>query len=227
MAPGSHETGSESDLSEEIGYLSRSEVDSRRILVQLVPYQLEPPVEVWTANLSEETSGDRLPLDVMAEIGLALRAGEEPAPHVITTRRTYVDWGASAVGEDVVLEVASWALQGIAGSIAYDALKRTVGRLVRTSRERSQHRAPESLSAEEAAERGRWSVRSAFKLSDADVQRLVVSGEEVASDGSRTVRYTLGDDRRFEVELVEADGLIEIVRVGWGREGSAADSTVR
>jgi hypothetical protein len=34
------------------------------------------------------------------------------------------------------------------------------------------------------------------------------------------VRYTLGDDRRFEVELVEADGLIEMSEsVGAGKLG--------
>jgi hypothetical protein len=226
MTTDSEGASSGSDLTDEIQYLSRSEVDSRRILVQLVPNQLESPVEVWTAELSEETSGDQIPLDLMAEIELALRAGEAPAPHVISSRRTYMDWGASAVGEDILLEVASWALSGVAGSIAYDALRRTVAKLVRTSREGSNYPPRERMSGEEAAERGRWSVRSAFNLSEADVEQLVVSGEEVASDGSRTVRYTLGA-RRFEVELVEADGLIEIVRVGWGREGSESTSPDR
>jgi hypothetical protein len=206
------------EVSDEIRDLSLSEIDGRQIEVRLLPELGASPVEVWTADLWEARAGADLPLDVMAPLSVALReGGEAPPPYILSIKRTYGEWGASGVAEDVILEVARWGLEGIAGTIAYNALRRTVLGLVKASRSGRQVVAGERhLTNYEAAERGRWRIRWAFDLSDGEAEQLAVVGGEELADGSRVVRYQL-DERRYEVELVERDGLIEIARVGWDR----------
>lgn len=200
------------ELARQIENLTHWGLNSFRITVRLVPDQTAAPVEVWMAELWGLETGRELPLEIMAELSLAVSAGEAPPPHILSTRRSYVEWGASAVGEDVVLEVARWALEGVVGSIVYDALRRSIVRLVKAARARHPELRVEPLTAEEAIERGRWTIVHNFGLNGDQLEELVVVGGEELRDGSRVVRYEYGD-RRYEVELVERDGLVTIARL--------------
>jgi hypothetical protein len=197
----------------------RTPLSANRLLtIRLIPDRPIPrivPVEVWTAHLGREVSaGDELPLDVLAELAVALEGTDG---WELSSTRKYIEWGGSAVSVEVLLQIAEWVLQGVAGGLAYDGLRRTVLRLVNDSSERLAKGGAiprEPMTADEAANLGRWKLRSAFGVSDEDSDKLNVVGEDRRSDGSRVIRYELGD-RRYEVEMVERDGLFWIARAGW------------
>jgi len=190
--------------------LTQWKIDGRELVVQLVPDQSAPPIEVWTTRLERPTSAESLPFEVMAELKLALEAGGHPPPYYLDTRRSYAEWGASAINE-VVLLVVSLGFSGVVGNAAYAALLTTVKRLALAARD---DRYPtRALDHQEAEERGRWAVRSAFDLTYDDADRLVPVAAERA--GERwLIRYRLAD-RHYEVELLEDDGLVTIARAGW------------
>jgi hypothetical protein len=204
------------ELATAIDHLSRWEIDSRQIVVRVSDDPSATPVEVWTATLQKPVSGGSLPLDVMAELKVALESTEGyPPPYLLDTRRGYTEWGASGVSEVIEL-VVGWGLAGIVGNATYDALLATVMRLARTFRHDSSGQ-PHPVDQQEAEERGRHAIHSAFDLSFEDVDRLVPTGAERRGQGW-FVRYEL-DERRYEVELLEDDGLVTVVRVGWSRHG--------
>jgi hypothetical protein len=207
----------EDELASAIDSLTSWEIDSRRIIVRLIPDALAPAVEVWTAELQMPTSGGSLPLEVMAELKVALESAGPPPPYFLDTERGYTEWGASGVSEVVRLAIG-WGLAGVVGNAAYDALRTTVARLAATARNTDNYGAQRSLNLTEAKERGRWAVGSAFELSPTEVDQLrPIAAERVGS--SWLVRYRL-HDRRYEVELLEEDGLVTIARVGWTERDS-------
>lgn len=171
--------------------------------------------EVWLADLLDGPPATEIPLDVMGELVAALRVQDEPpAPHVVSHRQTYFSWGADAAAAKLLLEVAADILPGVATSIAYDALKHVVRRLVSQAQSRSDQ-AHERLSREEAIERARWHLAEAFQLDYDAAERLEVVGETVVGGGeSWVVRFAL-EGRRFEVELLDEYGLIRVGRLGW------------
>jgi hypothetical protein len=206
---------SDEELTDAIDSLTNWEIDSREIIVKLVEDLSAPPVEVWTAVLQKPTSGGSLPLDVMAELKIALESGGYPPPYLLDTRRGYTEWGASGVAEQVLL-VVGWGLAGIVGNATYDVLRSTVARLARNARDADNYGERRLLDQAEAEERGRWALRSAFDLAQDDVDRLQLVGAE-QRPASWVVRYQL-DERRYEVELLEEDGLVTLARVGWSDE---------
>jgi hypothetical protein len=219
---------SDEELTNAIDSLTSWEIDSRQITVRLVEDLLASPVEVWTAVLQKPISGGSLPLDVMAELKIALESGGYPPPYLLDTRRGYTEWGASGVAEQVLL-VVGWGLGGIVGNATYDVLRSTVARLARNARDDGTYGGRRSPGQAEAEERGRWAPRSAFDLAQDDTDRLRLVGAE-HRPASWLVRYRL-DERRYEVELLEEDGLVTLARVGWSdeetqRRGLAANSGV-
>lgn len=63
-------------------------------------------------------------------------------------------------------------------------------------------------------EQARWHLAEVFELGYEAGEQLELVGEEILADRSRVFRFTLGD-RRFEVELVDEDGLVRAARLGW------------
>jgi hypothetical protein len=181
-----------------------------RITVRVIPDLLgREPIEVWTADLGE-SEGGVLALEIQAELDGALLGADA---YELSSTRKYVEWGASAINVDVLLTLAEWVLAGVAGNATYDVLRRAIrGFANRSLDHESGLREP--MTAEQAAHLGRWKLRYAFAMSDEDADNLVVVGEDRRHDGSRVIRYELGD-LRFEAEMVEEDGLVWIARVGW------------
>jgi hypothetical protein len=190
-------------------------IEGRHIVVQLVPDHSDPPVEVWTAVLQRPVSGSELPLDVMAELKLALESDGAPPPYILDSRRSYTEWGASGVSEVVTLVVA-WSLSGVIGNATYDALRSAVVRL--TERSRDERSITNPLDQGEAVERGRWAVRGAFEMTEDEADELVPVATERRGEGW-VVRYRRAE-HRYEAELLEEDGLVVIARVGWASESA-------
>jgi len=208
------------DLESAVEDLSRWEIDGRQIVVRLTEDLAIPPGEVWTAILQRPVSGGTLPLDVMGELKLALESQGAPPPYNLDARRSYTEWGASAAWEVVEL-VVGWSLAGTVGNAAYNALLATVTRLVQLHRDQDRYGLAHALEQDEAVERGRSALGSSFDLSPAGVDRLELVAAE-ASEQRWVVRYRL-EDRRFEVELHEEDGLVTVARVGWSVDDRPAE----
>lgn len=202
------------DLAAAIESFTRWEIDGRQIVVHLVPDQSGPPVEVWTAQLEKPTSGGALPLEVMAALKLALESEGSPPPYQLDAKRSYTEWGASGISETVLL-VVGWGLAGAVGNATYTALRSTVVKLARAAQGDYRHD-ERPLERVEAEERGRWAVSGAFGLAFEDADRLAPIAAERSGDGW-VMRYRL-DDRRYEVELLEQEGLVTVARVGWSHQ---------
>jgi len=203
------------DLASAVEDLQGWEIDGRQIVVRLTKDLSIPPAEVWTATLQQPISGGSLPLDVMGELKVALESQGAPPPYNLDARRGDTEWGASAAWEVIEL-VVGWSLVGVVGNATYDVLRATVTRLAQLHRDAGRYGPTQPLEHDEAVERGRWALHAKFDLSPEEVDRLELVGAEVREHWWG-VRYRL-DDRRFEVELHEDDGLVTIVRAGWGVE---------
>jgi hypothetical protein len=166
------------ELATAIDHLSRWEIDSRQIVVRVSDDPSATPVEVWTATLQKPVSGGSLPLDVMAELKVALESTEGyPPPYLLDTRRGYTEWGASGVSEVIEL-VVGWGLAGIVGNATYDALLATVMRLARTFRHDSSGQ-PHPVDQQEAEE----GVGTQFTAHSTSLSRMLTGWCQPAQNG--------------------------------------------
>jgi hypothetical protein len=206
-------------------YFETWELDSYTLQIRLIDGMMEvPPVEVWTIDeLDPPGPSDRFDFQTIGQIADSLLpiAGLPPAPFTVRQSRSYVSWGASAAGQEIIFEIACWALgvgaAGVVGNAMYDALKSTVIAIVAAARRREDWQR-EPMSREEAAQRARWHLIQRFDLKTHeethDRPTLVLVGEEERNDGSRLVRFRDGD-KRYEVEFLDEYGLVRIGRIGW------------
>lgn len=206
-------------------YFETWELDSYTLEIRLIDGMIEaPPLEAWTIDeLGPAEPSDRFDFQMIGQIADSLLpiAGLPPAPFIVRQSRSYVSWGASAAGQEIIFEIASWALgvgaAGVVGNAMYDALKSTVLSIVASARDRADWQ-PAPMSREEAVQRARWHLIHRFDLAvDEDTHdrpSLELVGEEERGDGSRLVRFRDGD-RRYEVELLDEFGLVRIGRLGW------------
>jgi hypothetical protein len=189
-----------------------------RMTVRVIPDLMAKPVEVWSADLGEVTDSGELALDIEAEL-LAAISGD--VDFDLGSTRRYIEMGASAISVEVLLIIGAWALGGVVGNATYDLLKRTVRSITDKGQEHVEG-LHEPMTADEAAERGKWRLSAAFDITPDEVAKLEVIGQEQRADGSWVIRYELAD-RRYEAEAVEEDGLVWIARVGWKQRDSEDD----
>lgn len=207
-------------LSESARWLAEWAVDDLSIRVEVVdhPDSRDSPQEVWQATVIAVPQSDGIDYETMGALAGALIMGDGSlANHTVDYRRGFTEWGASAAGQSIILQVSDMIIAGVTGAVAYDALKAAVRRLVDAGRSRSDWD-PEPLTADEAIARAEGHLGGGYGLYDDDYRftgELV--GSEERSDGSRVVRFRHGD-QCYEVEFVDDRGLVAIARTRWTSE---------
>lgn len=213
-------------MSDDDNWLREWEVPIYEVIVRLIdhPADEKPPYEAWRVDLLEVESLEQLDLDTMHRIANALQSKDHgTVPFVFSQNRTYFNWGADASSQQLVVEVASniaqLAAAGVVGNSVHDVLKAVVRELTAAARARSEWlSAP--IEESEAAFRARWHVIEQFGLErdedGSDRSSLDTVGVENRADGSWLVRLAdHATGTRYEVELLDEDGLVVVGRTGW------------
>lgn len=205
--------------SETRSWLEKWEMDETRLSVVLLDDRYPPNrLEVWEADILDTETTDRFDFETIGTLTGALRTKEDgaPIPFSVRQERAYTSWGADAAIQQTILEVAGWmagaAAAGVVGGTVYDALKAAVVKIAKAAQQRSEF-VPNPLTREEAAARAQWFAISHFGLDD-DAELDLVA-EEHRPDGSRLFRFAY-DDKQYEVEILDEEGLVKIGRIGWG-----------
>jgi len=194
------------------------EIDDTEVSVRVIGDNYEP-IAVWHARIDSPPDKDNYSYRLMGTLAAALERDEGLDGFSISERRSYSEWGASGAGHFIGLDVAQWLLAsaaaGVVGATVDRVLQATLAGLVRASRT-SEELHP--LDEVEAVERARWAVDAELRESNGESSELEVAGVSRRLDGGWIIRLQ-GDGRHYEVELVEAEGLVTISRTGWTRLG--------
>lgn len=195
-------------------------LSATQVTVRLLD-ELDPPKasEVWTVDLVAQEPADGFDYETMGMLVASLRTKVGFAPFEVSQKRAFTIWGgADYATQEIVLEVASWALKApsieLTGGTAYDLLRMIFGRLVDAARQRGG--ALEPVVRDRAVELGRSHLTYHFDLPDGrdGPAQLEVRSEDLRGDGSRLFRY-VQDEARYEVEFLDDACLGTIGRVGW------------
>jgi hypothetical protein len=139
--------------------------------------------------------------DVKAEL---LHAVGEPVNYLYEARRSEHSWGGDGSGTRIVLSLGDWLIQGA----AFEALKSLL--IAMAARTRSEGSVEHPLDRAEAIGRARFILESRFQI-DGDSLDLIEDEEHVGHGWRLQLRSA--DRSLYEVELVEAEGLVYVVRV--------------
>ncbi len=155
----------------------------------------EPPGCVMAASLQD--------VDLTTEEVRRAVLGVVPPtqPYLMAEKRTECNWGADNAFTSVVFSFGEWMASGI----AFDVLRTA---LVQLWRERSSAHG-EPLAEAEAIARAQWIVESRYSI---PLDELSVSSREQHGDDRWVIGLTSSGGGSFEVELLEADGAIYVVR---------------
>lgn len=129
-------------------------------------------------------------------------------------RISHTDWGAEAASFEVLLTVGKWLLeQGAAAAFGC-----AFNEVVKAIRGRSGGMEDRPLSRDEAVERARWKVATAYSV---DGGNLVERSSEESSDGFWTVELST-PDAIYLVTFVVEDGCVVTTRMKVTRGGGSA-----
>jgi hypothetical protein len=96
----------EDDIEQYLDYF-----DEHRIQFQFVEMPDVTPDAVWYAEIRDCDDTPRPPRDrLVREIEEALTTGQ-PVPHAVDVKRSYLDWGASAAAQEILVQVANFVLE--------------------------------------------------------------------------------------------------------------------
>lgn len=161
----------------------------------------EEPTEVWRASLfalgwEQDWAAEQLLAAIYSEA--------YPPSHVLHVKRSYVNWRASGVGEQLVLDVAV----GVVGSAVYESLKGAVRRLRRRV---AKDNPPErGLHRDEAESRARQAVEGSFHV---DENTLDLVSEEHRPEESDWAFVFEGTSGRYEAVVVDEFGSAVVTSV--------------
>lgn len=195
-------------------YFRDWEINETEVSVRVIGDDYEP-IAVWHARIDSPPDRDTYSYRLMGTLVAALEREQGLDGFSVSERRSYSEWGASGAGHFIGLDVAQWLLAsaaaGVVGATVDRVLRETLAGLVRASRTPEELRPLDEI---EAVERARWAVDAELRKPSEESPELEVAGVSRRVDGGWTIRL-LGDGRRYEVELVETEGLVTISRTGW------------
>ena len=151
--------------------------DDWMLTIRLVqtPSPNDPPDEVIQVSLAESSwSHDEL-LERLYGV-LHDEDGQERGPYILSTTRSHYSWGAEAIAVRIVLDIAVSVGSSVAGSAAYDLLKKLIRDWIDSG-----DGSAELLDRDGAEQRARWLIEERFVVPDGSSLRLV----EESMDGAR------------------------------------------
>lgn len=177
-----------------------------RVEVHLTEHPSVPAGEVWAVEFYElDLARPAWTRDwLVREVERLAWHDNERVSSNLRLRQDSINWGASASGYSVILQIAEWIGSGITGSVAYHGFKNLI-RLMRSRMEAAGFPRVAPLTRDEAISRARWRVSSAYDVGE-DGLRLVAEDHDIERE---TWTITLTDSARtqYEVTLGIIDGL--------------------
>lgn len=184
----------------------RDYVDDVVVRLEVIADPLARPTEAWEIHLP----GSSVPRqDVfIAELQSLIEGPEAELrgrPYQLDIKRNVTSWGADAVVEQIVLQLAEWGAQGVAGAATWAALQGAARRFAALVGVEPGLSAAAPLAREEALVRAEWVVRERFGLPEASTG--LDGGTEPVDDSLRLTGEAHHASGEFEFSWVR-DGVI-------------------
>jgi hypothetical protein len=151
------------------------------------------------------------------EASLSDASGMQRVPYTLDVKRSRFSWGADASAASVVIQVGLAAAGYVAGAAkrrlgkgADEALDGAITRIMDVVRRDPFE--PAQLDRDEAIQRAEWQLRATFDIGES-VELRIGFEERQLDSGSWSIGFIDGDGARFEVELEQQGGLVQVIRV--------------